>query len=647
VVLPMTIADDLAKNQRSISVAEFFEKNRHLLGFDSKTKAVLTCVKEAVDNAMDACEDMAAEIKKKIDVAEKAKKDTTELKQMLKDTLPEIKVKVMKAADTWTLVENPGKDDERVVGEIFLKDGKIVDVVGIKFVKKTREVIAGTNRKSSQYEFKDGETSIFIKREPWQEVPYYTVFLSSVKENGKTLTRNYSLRTNITRYRISVEDNGPGIVKEQIPKIFGSLLYGSKFHILKQSRGQQGIGISAAVLYGQLTTGKPAIITSKISKKNKASQLKIIIDTLNNRPEIVDETIVEDDKDHGTRIDIEMEGIYTKSVAIFLKRTSIVNPHAKIILIDPEGKKYLFKRTSNKFPKDPIPIKPHPHGTEMGILLRMLKTTNAKTLLSFLTGDFSRVGANSGKRIIEKAKLDPKMKPDVITREQASKLIAAMHSAKLLRPPTDCLSPIGEALSESLFGELKAEYVVTTTREPSVYRGIPFQVEVGLAYGGSIGGSDSSAKILRFANKMPLLWDMSACALANAIKTMDWRRYGLNQPGGQGMPNGPIAIVVHFFSAWVPYTSEGKTAIANYPLIVKEIRLALQDASRKLRRYITKKYSVEKSKKRVSLFIRYADLISDALESLTEKKKDEVDKVIKKVLKDKYGDVYDRVKKEA
>jgi DNA topoisomerase-6 subunit B len=643
----MSIADELAKKQRSISVAEFFEKNRHLLGFDSKTKAVLSCVKEAVDNGLDACEDMATEIKKMITTQEKKGKSVEKFGEMLKEALPEISVMVMKAADTWTIVENPGKDDERVVGEIFLRDGRIVDSVGVKMVKKTRENIANTERKAMQYEFQEGELSIFIKREPWKELPFYSIFLSSVKSGEKTITKKYSLRSNVSRYRIVVEDNGPGIVKEQIPRIFGSLLYGSKFHTLKQARGQQGIGISAAVLYGQLTTGKPARIISKTSKDSKAVIMSITIDTVNNKPEVIDEGNIDVKNPHGTRVDIEMEGIYTKSVAIFLKRTSIVNPHAKITLMDPDGKRYLFKRTSNDFPKDPIEIKPHPHGIEMGILQRMLKTTSSKTLLSFLNNDFSRVGSSSGKSIISKAKLDPKMNPAEVNREQAGRLISAMHAASLLRPPTDCLSPIGEkALKNSLLEELKAEFVVTSSREPSVYRGIPFQVEIGLAYGGKIGSSDSAAKILRFANKMPLLWDMSGCALTNAIKSMDWRRYGLSQPGGQGLPTGPMAVMIHFFSAWVPYTSEGKTAIANYPIIVKEVRLALQDASRKLKNYLTKKYSAEKKKKRVSLFIKYAGLVSDALSELTEKPQKEVEKSIRKLLKEKYGDVYEGVEEE-
>jgi len=639
-VRKMTIAEELAKRQKKISVAEFFEKNRHLLGFDSKPKALLSAIKEAVDNSLDACEEMASEIMKKMERLKKKGKDISKLKEMLREILPNIEVRVMKASDRWEIVENPGPE-ERMVGEVYLKYGKIVDVVGMKLVSKSKEQILNSSRRALQYEFEADGYRIYVKREPAKEIPFYSVFLSSVKEGEKTVTKRFSLRTHVSRYRIWVEDNGPGIVKEQIPPIFGSLLYGSKFHRLKQARGQQGIGISAAVLYGQLTTGKPARITSRTNEKEPAICIEVQIDTLTNKPEIVFEGVDEHFKQkHGTRVEIELEGTYSINVAKFLKRTSIVNPHAQITLITPDGKKHVFKRTSTKFPKEPKEIKPHPHGIEMGILMRMLRTTKSRTLLSFLTSEFSRVGANSAKHILEKAKLKPNMDPRSLTREQANVLIKAMHEANLSRPPTDCLSPIGaEALKKSVYAELNPEFVVTTKREPNVYRGIPFQVEVGIAYGGNI--KEGEARLLRFANKIPLMWDASACAITNAVKSMDWRRYGLNQPGGQGMPSGPIVIIVHFLSAWVPYTSEGKTAIANYPVIIREIKLALQECARELKKYLTKKYVMERKKRKMFIFLKYSDFLVDALSNLLDLRKEEVGKVIKKVLKERYGDVYE------
>jgi len=216
------IAYELAKRQKEISVAEFFTKNRHLLGFDNKRKALLMAVKEAVDNSLDACEEARV--------------------------LPEISVEIIQMA-----------------------------------------------------EFK---------------------------------------------YKVVIEDNGPGIVKKQIPNIFAKLLYGSKFHTLKQARGQQGIGISAAVLYGQLTTGRPVKITSRVSSKEPALYFELNIDTQNNKPVIAKEETIEWAKDHGTKVEIDLEAEYLKgnqSVDEYLKQTAVINPHVTIIYTNPKSEQVICK----------------------------------------------------------------------------------------------------------------------------------------------------------------------------------------------------------------------------------------------------------------------------------------------------------------
>jgi len=356
-------AHELAKKQRDISVAEFFSRNRHLLGFDNKRKALLTTIKEAVDNSLDACEE--AEI------------------------LPEINIQA-------------------------------IDM-----------------------------------------------------END--------------RFRIVVEDNGPGIVKKQIPKIFAKLLYGSKFFKLSQSRGQQGIGISASVMYGQLTTGRPAKITSKISKDDPAHYYELHIDTQKNKPEIVKEQIVEWDKQHGTKIEIDIEASYLKggqSIDEYIKQTAIVNPHATIIYTNPKAEQKIFARVSDKLPKQPKEIKPHPYGVELGRMMKMLKLTDAKTLQNFLTNEFSRVGSGTAKQICENAFLVPKTKPSSLSMEMTEKLVKGIKQTKIIAPPTDCISPIGQELVEKgLRKEINAEFYCSVTRQPSVYSGNPFVIEVGLAYG--------------------------------------------------------------------------------------------------------------------------------------------------------------------
>jgi len=478
------IAIELAKKQRDISIASFFEKNRHLLGFDNPRKSLLTTIKEAVDNSLDACEEA--------------------------NILPEINVEVIE------LSEN--------------------------------------------------------------------------------------------KFRVVVEDNGPGIVKKQIPNIFAKLLYGSKFFKLSQSRGQQGIGISASVLYAQLTTGKPARITSRISKKHDAQYYELHIDTQNNKPEIIKEEVVKWNKEHGTKIEMDLEGSYQKgdqSVDQYLKQTAIVNPHVTIIYTNPKAEQIIFPKTSDKLPRKPIEIKPHPYGIEIGILLSMLKMSEARTLQSFLMNEFSRVGSGTAKQICENSAVLPKTKPKDVTREAAEKLIEGIKKTKIIAPPVDCISPIGqELLEKGLKKEINAEFYTASTRPPSVYRGNPFIVEAGIAYGGE-QNAEGSLQLMRYANRVPLLYQQGACAITRSVINTVWRNYGLSQSRG-ALPIGPVTLVVHIASVWVPFTSESKEAIAHYPEIVKEIKLALQECGRKLVSYVSKKRRIQfEGKKRdyIQLFI--------------------------------------------
>ncbi|MDP3639634.1 MAG: DNA topoisomerase VI subunit B [Nanoarchaeota archaeon] len=496
-------AEELAKKQREISIAEFFEKNRHLLGFDNPRRALLTAVKEAVDNSLDACEEARI--------------------------LPEMSVELLQLAET--------------------------------------------------------------------------------------------------RFRISVEDNGPGIIPKQIPNIFAKLLYGSKFHKLAQSRGQQGIGISATVLYGQLTTGKPASIISKTGAGKKATQMKLKINTQTNSPEIVEEREVEwENKDHGTRIEVELEGSYMKgrqSVDEYLKQTAIINPYATIVYTNPEASQVIFARGTEQLPREAKEIKPHPYGVELGRLMKMLELTKARTLQQFLTEEFVRIGPGTAKEICTNAALLPNTKPAQMSREQTEKLYTGIQKTKIKAPPTDCLSPISQDLLErSLKKEINAEFYAAITRPVFVYRGNPFQVEIGIAYGGE-QPKEELVTILRFANKVPLLYQPGACAFTKAVLSTNWKPYGLKQSSGS-LPVGPVTVLLHIASVWVPFTSESKEALAHYPEIIKEIKLALQDVGRKLQTYVNKKVRVQAQLERANLFERYIPEVADALHRLTGESKESV-----------------------
>jgi DNA topoisomerase-6 subunit B len=537
-------AETMAAQQKEIAVSEFFAKNRHLLGFDNPRKALLTTVKEAVDNSLDACEE--AQI------------------------LPTVWVKI-----------------EALNGGARAAAGALAgDSKGKK--EETQPVlIEATNP------------------EPAQPVA--------------------PSMANATRFRMTVRDNGPGIVKAQIPNVFGRLLYGSKFHRLRMSRGQQGIGISAAGMYGLLTTGQSVEIISRTGKKKPVHRFELQMDTKKNRPEIISDQEMPHweadgrEMDHGTEVSITLEARFQRgraSVDEYLEQVAIANPHAEIHWSAPDGLHRDFPREVHEVPESPKSIKPHPYGVELGVLIRMLKETNHKHLGGFLQGEFSRVSPKVAREICQKAGLTASTWCAQVAREETDRLHHAIQNTRIIAPPTDCLVPIGpQQILKGLLKEIKAEFYTAETREPAVYRGNPFQIEVGLAYGGQLPTEDS-ARVIRFANRVPLLYQPSSCCITKSVIDTNWRNYAIAQPRN-GLPEGPLIIVVHMASVWVPFTSESKEAIADYDEIRKEIKLAIQECGRKLNTYIRRRQRIAREGERRHVFEKYIGEVVTACRKMT------------------------------
>lgn len=568
-------AESMAGKQKDIAVSEFFAKNRHLLGFDNPRKALLTSVKEAVDNSLDACEE--AGILANITV-------------IIEDLQPE------RAAN--------------------------------------------------------------------------------VKQS---------------RYRVTIVDNGPGIVRRQVENVFGRLLFGSKFHRLKMSRGQQGIGISAAGMYGLITTGKPMVIHTRPSARRPAHLIELAMNTKTNRAEVTLDTETEDfppqqykslcvgtrdlsflnpeDYTTGTSVAIELEGRYQRgrgSVDEFLELTAIANPHARITFVPPsrvsvddqdelltsavigaalEGENaaeqpapkapagvdpnlstvikdgvIIFPRGTEDLPPETKEIQPHPKGIELGILIQMLKDfgdTNrgGGTLYNFLQEQFSRINGQRAEQFCKGIGAHTRTKVDDLTPQQIEKLFNDFQEAKLPAPPTDCLAPIGvRQLLAGMLKGMKAEFYAASSREPNVYRGRPFQIEAAIAFGGDLPTKDT-ARVIRFANRVPLLFQQSACSSFKAVAETGWRNYNLSQSRG-ALPSGPLVIMIHMASVWVPFTSESKEAIADYDEIRKEMKLALMECGRKLGSYLRKRQKMQREASRRDVFERYIGEIAKALNAI-------------------------------
>ncbi|HHZ74820.1 MAG TPA: DNA topoisomerase VI subunit B [Candidatus Poseidoniales archaeon] len=475
------------------SISEFFEKNKHFLGFDTLNRSIITATKESVDNSLDACEEARL--------------------------LPDIHIEIRKVK---------GKSDELVM--------------------------------------------------------------------------------------IS-QDNGPGIPPDSITKVFGSLLFGSRFHTIRQTRGQQGIGITGVVMYSQLTTGKKTRVISKVKQEATAVYVDIGLDTKKNKAISSnrkrnhwfnsDGEIIE----HGVKVQAHMKAKYQRgkqSVHQYLRMTSIVNPHASLSLIvyDEDGAvidEGDWPRVTDVLPHPVKEIRPHPHGQEIGSFQRFLRDSVERKMTSFLRHNFSGVSMRAAREILLKSEIDESRKPGSITAPEAQAMLVAFKKVKLLAPPTDCLSPIEDLLiKKGLSKAIDSKFVSTVTRSPSVAGGNPFQVEVGLIFGTDLP-SDSPVEVLRVANRVPLMYQQGGCLLTKSIESVDWKKYGLEHPGGRGVPKGPAAILVHLASTHVQFTSEAKEALSDNEEVFNEIRLALQEVGRGLRNHKRKSKQREKALEKFEL----------------------------------------------
>ena len=511
-------AETIAKKQREISVSEFFAKNRHLLGFDNPSKALLTTVKELVDNSLDAA------------------------------------------------------DEANIPADVEVRIDELAE----------------------------------------------------------------------DRFLVRCTDNGPGIVARNVPSVFGKLLYGSKFHRLKMSRGQQGIGVSAAGMYGLLTTGKPVKVVSRTSPKKSAQRFEIAIDTQKNQPTVKSQEDTEWDSSHGTQVEIELEASYRKgqhSVDNYIRQISLANPHAQLTYLPPDRSSdadiQVFERVTNELPPETAEIKPHPYGVELGLMMQWLRESTHRNLQGFMSNEFSRVSSRLAGEICDTAGLPRTKKPKAIDQPAAEKLHKAIQKTKIMSPPTDCIAPIGEELlGQAMQSIHPSEFSTAVTRRPAVYRGNPFLVEVSLAFGCDDISAEDSAVMYRYANRVPLQYQQGACAVTKATTSTDWKKYGLQQPRG-GMPTGSMVIMVHIASVWVPFTSESKEAIAHYPEIIKEIRLGLQDCGRRLGIHLRRrKREADEAKKR-SYIQKYIPQVAVALQEILgfeDKKRDETVEVLTGVL---------------
>ncbi|MGV8085488.1 MAG: DNA topoisomerase VI subunit B [Candidatus Bilamarchaeum sp.] len=440
----------------------------------------------------------------------------------------------------------------------------------------------------------------------------------------------------LDHYKLTIKDNGPGIPKTHLGKALGQMLAGTKFHRYVQQRGQQGIGAAACTMFSYLTTGqKTRAISCYRGKKLVAD---ISLDFKTNKP-VVEEISEEDTAETGLSVIADYKDVkYERSnygVYEYLRRTALANPHCSITLIEPNKERAVFPRAVEVNPARPIEIKPHPLGITTHDLLEFARNSTEKKVSLFLQTSFSRV---SSAKVAELSAAIPDVdfgkKPADLSWEEAEKIVKSFAAAKWIAPSTDTLVPIGkEQIEKSFTNIFNPEVLVVTERSPKVYRGgIPFMVEASVAYGGGLVSAEKKGEVMRFSNRVPLLFDSSGCAITETIKSIDWKRYDI-----RAFDEEPIAILVNLISVHVPYTSAGKQAISQEEDVMIEIKNAVMEASRSVQKYLSGKRKASEIANKKKVVSRYIQQLSSDLAGLSGEKRQEIEKMLSKIIEEKYA----------
>lgn len=487
----------------SASTAEYFAKNLQQVGFSSPTKAVLTTLKEAVDNSLDACED--AEI------------------------LPDIQVVV-------------------------------------------RRLGAGSLK-------------------------------------------------NTDKLQITVVDNGPGIAVEDLGMVFGEYLASSKFGRGRCSRGQQGIGISAATTWALHTTAQGTRVITKTKSMRQAAAVVIEMDFKNNRGVIKDKKNLDWDRPHGTSVEFVIDGRVQMNgeagIVNYLRGTVLVNPHLTLryqLLDEPEE---CLERVSKEVPAIPEATEPHPHTMKLGEFLAHATLFGNAALRTWLRKGFSRLSDATLDEICKEAKL-PKGLLDKNLKQVAEgeyrALFEAIQNAKLMAPSTQSVLAIGEdSLAKSIKRLGDINYFSVVSRKPAICDFKPVLVEVALARWDQPGlDPDEPVQVLRFANRVPLQFDKSGCAIVKAITTVNWRAYELKQPK-DSLPLGPYIIAVSVVSPFIKFKNASKETIDASEELVEEIRRALMQAGQRLSKHLKRESRAEELENRIQHIQQFAPILVEGL----------------------------------
>lgn len=419
--------------------------------------------------------------------------------------------------------------------------------------------------------------------------------------------------------RVTVEDNGPGIEPEDLARVFGEYLASSKFGRGQCTRGQQGIGISAATTWAQLTNAKGVKVISKTAKMRKAVRGVVEVDIKNNNGVLKNKETFDWDKDSGVHVEFLIDGRIQLNgdggLITYLEGTVLVNPHLemKYKLVDQDWVQ--ITRVSQTIPEIPAPTLPHPHTMKLGEFIAHAHLYGKITLEKFLKTGFSRITDQTIKDFVTnelpKSLLSKPL--NALNEENFKSVFTAVQKTQLQSPSTKSVLTVGEdALSKSIVRLGEVDFFSIVTRKPTICDFKPVVVEVSLARFLNRGDADNPVQVLRFANRVPLQFDKASCAITRAIETVNWKSYGLGQPK-DSVPLGPYVFAVSVVSPFIKFKNASKETIDSSDELVEEIRRALMQAGQKLSRHIRKEEKEADLERKLSHIEQFGPILVEGL----------------------------------
>ena len=547
------------------SPAEFFAENKNIAGFDNPGKSLYTTIRELVENGLDACEQVPQ--------------------------LPSIVVEVSEMSKETFNEQNSVSLHSRV-DETMYRDHES---------EKDRKKREAKEKKEAAKEAKAAAKGGGGGDKP-----------APKKKRGST----------VGYFTVTVRDNGCGMKHDDIPKMLGTVLSGTKYGV-RQARGKFGLGSKMALIWSKQSTGLPVNIKSCEKGKKNVSFCELDIDIIENKPNVLDQHTEPNEANwHGTEVKVTIEGnwtTYKAKIIQYMRLMAVITPYADFSfqfssIKRDKDMKMRFRRRSDMMPAYPMESKYHPSSIDLETLKQLHHNSRQKTLAKFLEKDFESIEKSMSIKIAGELRLDPEMPlKELDTGKQLQQIKQLFDAMNFPKPDGSYLSPAGEYnLMLGIQKQMDPEFVATHQEKVGVFEGHAFIVEVGVCIGSS-KIKKPGITLFRYANRIPMLFEAGADVTMNVAKGMKWGTYKINKATDK------IGIFSSIVSTKIPFKGTSKEYIgADATEIHGAIKKAVTACASSLKQKITRRKTLKEKADRKRNLEKYVSDVTNSLWSVLE-----------------------------